>query len=65
MSRLSESLARISADLDDLGVRWAVVGGLAVSVRAEPRLTRDVDLAISVSGDRDAVRIVRDLRARG
>jgi predicted nucleotidyltransferase len=65
MSRLSESLARISADLDELGVRWAVVGGLAVSVRAEPRLTRDVDLAISVSSDSDAERIVRDLRTRG
>jgi hypothetical protein len=65
MSRLSESLARISADLDDLGVRWAVVGGLAVSVRAEPRLTRDVDVAIFVTSDRDAERIVRDLGARG
>jgi hypothetical protein len=65
MTRLSESLARISEDLDDLGIRWAVVGGLAVSVRAEPRLTRDVDVAISVAGDRDAERIVRDLVARG
>jgi hypothetical protein len=65
MSRLSESLARISEDLDDLGVRWAVVGGLAVSVRAEPRMTRDVDVVIAVTGDRDAERIVRDLGARG
>ncbi|HEX3070435.1 MAG TPA: nucleotidyl transferase AbiEii/AbiGii toxin family protein [Thermoanaerobaculia bacterium] len=65
MSRLSESLARISADLDDLGVRWAVVGGLAVSVRAEPRMTRDVDVAISVASDTDAERIVRALRDRG
>lgn len=65
MSRLSDSLARISADLDDLGVRWAVVGGLAVSVRAEPRMTRDVDVAISVASDIDAERIVRALRDRG
>jgi hypothetical protein len=65
MSRLSESLARISADLDELGVRWAVVGGLAVSVRAEPRMTRDVDVAISVASDIDAERIVRALRDRG
>lgn len=27
---------------------WAVVGGLAVSARAEPRTTRDVDLAVAV-----------------
>jgi predicted nucleotidyltransferase len=65
MSRLSDSLARISADLDDLGVRWAVVGGLAVSVRAEPRMTRDVDVAISVASDIDAERIVRALRDCG
>jgi predicted nucleotidyltransferase len=65
MNRLATSLARISADLDDLGISWAVVGGLAVSVRAEPRLTRDVDVAISVASDIDAERIVRALRDRG
>jgi len=37
MNRLAENLLRISADLGDLGVLWAVVGGLAVSVWGEPR----------------------------
>jgi hypothetical protein len=41
------------------------VGGLAVSVRTEPRLTRDADLAVLVTGDPDAERLVRDLQARG
>src|SRR5262249_34573948 len=38
---------------------------LAVSVRAEPRLTRDVDLAVTVRDDADAEGLVRALQARG
>jgi hypothetical protein len=41
------------------------VGGLAVSARVEPRLTRDADLAVLVSDDRDAEALVRDVQARG
>jgi hypothetical protein len=36
-----------------------------VSARAEPRLTRDADLAVLVGDDRDAESLVRDLAARG
>jgi hypothetical protein len=45
--------------------RWAVVGGLAVSARAEPRFTRDVDLALVVADDADAESLVRDLAENG
>src|SRR5713226_9575459 len=65
MNRLAATLAQVSGDLDELSVSWAVVGGLAVSVRGEPRLTRDIDVAVSVDSDRDAERIVRALRDRG
>jgi hypothetical protein len=65
VSALRSSLLCIATDLDGLGARWAVVGGLAVSARAEPRLTRDVDCAVSVPDDRTAERLVADLRARG
>jgi hypothetical protein len=41
------------------------VGGLAVSVRTEPRLTRDADLAVLVTDDRDAEALVRALQTRG
>jgi len=41
------------------------VGGLAVSVRTEPRLTRDADLVVHVSGDDDAEQLVRTLQTRG
>ena len=65
MSRLEAVLRRIARDLIDLGYAWALVGGLAVSVRTEPRFTRDVDLAVAVGTDRDAERLVRELQGRG
>jgi len=46
-------------------VRWALVGGLAVSIRAEPRTTLDVDLVLALSGEEDAEALVRTLRSRG
>lgn len=52
-------------DLTAEKVRFALVGGLAVSVRAEPRLTRDADFAVSVKDDSMAEEIVRNLIARG
>ena len=48
-----------------MAVRWALVGGLAVSLRAEPRTTRDVDVAVAVEDDRAAERIVRALLELG
>ena len=50
MSRLETTLRSISADLSGCHARWALVGGLAVSARCEPRFTRDVDLAVAASG---------------
>jgi hypothetical protein len=46
-------------------VPFALVGGLAVSVRTEPRFTRDIDLAVSVSQDRDAEALVHSLMGEG
>jgi hypothetical protein len=65
MNRLAVALTSISRELDELGARWALVGGLAVSIWAEPRLTRDVDVAVAVAGDHEAERLVRDLSTRG
>jgi hypothetical protein len=52
-------------DLGELQVRCALVGGFAVSARAEPRFTRDVDLAMAVQSNSDAEQAVRALRVRG
>ncbi|HET8684393.1 MAG TPA: nucleotidyl transferase AbiEii/AbiGii toxin family protein [Micromonosporaceae bacterium] len=41
--------------------RSALVGGLAVSARAEPRLTRDADVAVSVADDKEAEAVVHEM----
>lgn len=59
------ALRRVYRDLKDIGARFALVGGMAVSARGHPRFTRDVDFAIAVDSDKDAEAIVRELRMRG
>ena len=65
MTILDQALRRAVADLRAENARFALVGGLAVSAWAEPRLTRDADLAVSVAGDSEAEELVRCLHARG
>ncbi|MGH7314390.1 MAG: nucleotidyl transferase AbiEii/AbiGii toxin family protein [Candidatus Rokuibacteriota bacterium] len=64
MNRLQSVLRQAASDLTKLRRRWALVGALAVSARAEPRFTRDIDLVIAVDSDADAERLVRDLQER-
>jgi hypothetical protein len=59
------ALSAIAAALRARKRTAAVVGGLAVSARAEPRFTRHVDLAVTVNDDKDAESLVRDLCAAG
>jgi predicted nucleotidyltransferase len=63
--RLAGAFRRLQVDLRALKVRWALVGGLAVSARAEPRTTRDIDVAVAVAGDSEAESLIRRLRDRG
>jgi hypothetical protein len=65
VNRIEVVLRAATTDLADLRLRWALVGGLAVSARTEPRFTRDVDLVIAVRSDADAERAVHALRLRG
>lgn len=61
-----ESALRMAvADLRALKVRWALIGGLAIAVRAVPRFTKDLDFAIAVADDPEAEGIVLKLRERG
>jgi hypothetical protein len=62
---LGEALASIQDALMSAGAPFAVVGGMAVSARAEPRFTRDVDLAVVVESDSAAESLVRTLVRRG
>ena len=65
MTSLESALQRIAADLTRSGVDFALIGGLAVSVRTEPRFTRDADFAVAVAGDAEAETLIRRLRAHG
>ena len=65
MNHLESVLRAAALDLAALRLRWAVVGGLAVSARTEPRFTRDVDLVIAVSDDHSAEQAVHSLQRRG
>ena len=47
------------------GVEGCLVGGLAVSVRCDPRFTRDVDLALAIKDDSHAESIVNSLSRQG
>jgi predicted nucleotidyltransferase len=58
-------LRQAASDLDAIGARWAVIGGLAVAFRAEPRFTKDVDLAVAVEDDQEAEAVVNRLQVRG
>ena len=59
------ALRQAVADLDALNARWALIGGLAISVRSVPRFTKDLDFAIAVANDSEAEDIVHRLRGRG
>jgi len=55
------ALTAIQARIASQGRSFALVGGLAVSARAEPRFTRDVDRAGGVRNDTEAEAVVFEL----
>lgn len=60
-----ESLRRLAQDLTAIDAAWALIGGFAVSARAEPRFTRDVDVCVAVPDDGSAEQVARALVDRG
>jgi predicted nucleotidyltransferase len=58
------ALHEACADLRALGVGYAVIGGIAISVTAQIRTTRDVDLVAAVDDDAAAERLTRGLVGR-
>lgn len=64
-TRLHKALRAIIEDLQNEGAAFALVGGLAVSARTEPRFTRDLDLAVHAADDRQAEALVSYLLRRG
>ena len=65
MNQLVAALQLAAADVTRFGRAWALVGGFAVSARAQPRFTRDIDIAVAVGDDTAAEGRVRDLMGAG
>lgn len=65
MTALETALRQICADLAEARSAFALVGGLAVSARTEPRFTRDADIAVAVDSDAEAEVLIHSLRAAG
>jgi len=42
-------LHRVAAALESAGIAYMVTGSVALSVSAEPRMTKDVDLVVELS----------------
>jgi hypothetical protein len=63
VNALEAALRCIATDLDLHHRQWALIGGFAVSARAEPRFTRDIDVAVMVDDDADSEGLVRSLMA--
>jgi hypothetical protein len=64
VTSLEAALRQIQIDLTEAHVAFALVGGLAVSARTEPRFTRDADLAVAVASDAEAEALIHRLRSR-
>ena len=62
MTSLEAALRKISTELTQAGVPFALVGGLAVSVRTQPRFTRDADLVVALSTDAEPIDLLPHLR---
>ena len=65
MTSLDRALRQVVNDLRRSGVDFALVGGLAVTIRGHERLTRDVDIAVAISGDEQAESLIHGLIVRG
>jgi Nucleotidyl transferase AbiEii toxin, Type IV TA system len=56
---VESALRRAVADLNALKAQWALIGGLAISVRSVPRFTKDLDFATRTSPTLKALSPVR------
>src|SRR5215475_1409156 len=51
MPELDDALTTFAAWLNGLHIPYMVIGGFAVTIWGEPRVTRDLDVTISVPAD--------------
>src|SRR5262245_26660694 len=61
---LSNALAEAVAALEQLHIKYALIGGLATSFRSQPRYTKDVDFLLQIP-QVTLPKLLADLAARG
>ncbi len=59
------ALRQLDSDLRSKGIGWALVGGIAVTLRVSPRATEDVDVVLAVGSDWEAQKVIGFLFSRG
>lgn len=60
-----KSLRHLLPIFKEAGIRFALVGGLAVTFRGEERTTKDIDLALAVNSDSEAEGVLQLFLASG
>ena len=58
---MEELIKKIAQELDRKGVPYMIIGGQAVLIYGEPRLTRDIDITIALTPD-DLSRVIDIIR---
>lgn len=61
----SRTFLQVKELFESLQKSYALVGGLAVSIRARERFTRDIDFAVAVGGDDEAEELARSFQQQG
>lgn len=65
VSDFQDSIERITAILDELGLRFHFTGGVASSYYGDPRLTQDLDVVIQLAVDRPETQALFDRLSAG
>jgi hypothetical protein len=63
--RLDDAFHLARNHLTECAADYALVGGLAVTVRTRPRFTEDIDFALAVHTDEEAELLIHALVGRG
>src|SRR5438270_292644 len=48
--RIHQTMRRVALKLEEVGIHYALVGGMAVNAHQHPRTTKDVDFLITPQG---------------
>ncbi len=63
---LKELIKNVVKELDKKGIEYMIIGGQAVLIYGEPRLTRDIDITLGATPERyeDIEKITKDLNLK-